>query len=135
MFCFSEKAIFGSNTWSSYRCLRKIRGYNMGHYKDRSRWCGVSTRLYFGTRVTKDNLLYQGVAKLSKLKPTRNKFGDRIHATFKEPKFTLTLSNLSFNDSVTLTLVVNQENGATLIPRTVSLKSVKILEVRGAHFH
>ena len=91
------------------------------------------TRLYFGTKFTKDNLLYQGVAKLTQLKPAGDKFGGRIHATFKEPKFTLTLNNLSFNDTITFTLVVNQENGATLTPRPVNFKSVKILAIKGVY--
>ena len=91
------------------------------------------TRLYFGTQFTKDNLLYQGVAKLTQLKPARDKFGGRIHATFKEPKFTLTLSDLSFNDTITFTLVVNQENGTTLTPRPVNFKSVKILAIKGVY--
>ena len=84
------------------------------------------TRLYFGTKFTKDNLLIQ-------LKPAGDKFGGRIHATFKEPKFTLTLNNLSFNDTITFTLVVNQENGATLTPRPVNFKSVKILAIKGVY--
>ena len=94
----------------------------------------ADTRLYLGTVFTKSNLLYQGVAKLSKLNPAKAIFGHRLQAIFKEPKYVLTINNLSYNDTIMFTLVVNQEIGTTLIPRSVSKKSVQII-VTGMHFH
>ena len=93
------------------------------------------TRLFLSTKFTKKNLLYEGVAKLSKLSLAKSKFGDRIQANFKEPKYTLTLSNLSYSDVITFTLVVNQEIGNTLKQRPLSIKSVTINEIKGEIFH
>ena len=61
-------------------------------------------------------------------------FGERIQASFKEPIYTLTLSNLSFSDTFTFTLVVNQEDGRSFTMRPVVVKSASIIEVRGMFF-
>ena len=94
----------------------------------------ADTRLYLGTVFTKSNLLYQGVAKLSKLNPAKAIFGHRLQAIFKEPKYVLTINSLSYNDTIMFTLVVNQEIGATLIGRSVSNKSVQVI-VKGTNSH
>ena len=61
-------------------------------------------------------------------------FGKRVQASFKEPIYTLTLSNLSYNDSFTFTLAVIQgiQNNINLWP--VVIKSAAISEVRAMYF-
>lgn len=61
-------------------------------------------------------------------------FGERIQASFKEPIYTLTLSNLSYNDTFTFTLVVIQRIQNSIGLRPVVLKSTAISEVRGMYF-
>ena len=61
-------------------------------------------------------------------------FGERIQASFKEPIYTLTLISLSFSDTFTFTLVVNQEDGRSFTMRPVVVKSASIIEVRGMYF-
>lgn len=61
-------------------------------------------------------------------------FGERIQASFTEPIYTLTLSNLSFSDTFTFTLVAFQEDSLSLTLRPVVVKSASIIEVRGMYF-
>ena len=93
----------------------------------------VATRLYLGN-FTDNKLLYEGVNTLTKQNLAKDTFGERIQASFKEPNYTLTLSNLSFNDAVTFTLVVSQEIQGTVKQRPTVFKSVAITEVRGMCF-
>ena len=90
----------------------------------------VSTRLFLGN-FTDNKLLYEGVSVLIKRNLAKEMFGERIQVFFKEPNYTLTLSNLSFNDAVTFTLVVNVEIQGTVTQRPAAVKSVAITEVRG----
>ena len=94
----------------------------------------VDTRLFLGANFRVDNLLYRGSVVLNKLDHAEKMFGGRIQASFKEPRYILKLSNLSFSDLITLTLVVNQEIGSTLVSRPAIFKSVKIIEVKGMDF-
>ena len=89
----------------------------------------VNTQLYIGTNFTAEHILYQGLAGLIKGDTTKT-FGDRIKATFEDPNIRLTLSNLSFKDTLTFTLIVNLEY-ASLNTRPIIIKSVKIIEVSG----
>ena len=91
----------------------------------------VNTRMYIGSNFTAENLIYQGLAGLSEGEAAKD-FGDRIKATFVDSTFTLTLSNLSYNDTITFTLLVNAED-ALLNPRPVIITPVKIIEVRGRY--
>ena len=61
-------------------------------------------------------------------------FGERIQASFKEPIYTLTLSNLSYNDTFTFTLAVIQRIQSNIDLRPVVFKSAAISEVRGMYF-
>ena len=94
----------------------------------------VDTRLFLGADFRVDNLLYRGSVVLNKLDQAEKMFGGRIQASFKEPRYILKLSNLSFSDLITLTLVVNQEIGSTFVSRPAIFKSVKIIEVKGMDF-
>ena len=91
-----------------------------------------STRLY-ATSLTRTNLLYQGVTALSKQNSANLWFGDRIQIRYNEPKYTLSLTDLHFNDTVTFTLVVTLED-ANLILVSNILKSTKIIAVTGMFF-
>ena len=91
-----------------------------------------NTRLYIGTNVTTEKLLYEGLVNFVRGDAAKT-FGDRIKANFKDPEYTLTLSNLRYNDTITFTLVVNQED-ASFNPRSPTMKSFKIIEVRGKCF-
>ena len=93
----------------------------------------ADTRLFLGN-FTEEKLLYRGVNILAKQALAEEIFGDRIQAFFKEPHYTLTLSNLRFNDTFTFTLVVTQEIQGTITPRPAVSKSVTIIEVRGMCF-
>ena len=92
-----------------------------------------NTRLYLGDSVLRQNLLYRGASPLDKLELAQSRFGDRIKASLEGEIYLLKLSNLSYNDTVWLTLAVNQED-ANLNPRPVSIKSVQISKVKGMHF-
>ena len=61
-------------------------------------------------------------------------FGERIQASFKEPIYTLTSSNLSYNDTFTFTLAVIQGIKSNINLRPVVIKSAAISEVRGMYF-
>ena len=91
----------------------------------------VSTRLYLGTSFTSNKLLYHDIEPLVKQDLASKMFGERIHASFKEPNYKLTLSKLNINDSVNFTLVVNQEIIGTLKARPALKKSVEVIVVRG----
>ena len=94
----------------------------------------ADTRLFQGASFRVDHLLYRGSVVLNKLDRAEKMFGNRVQASFTEPKYILKLNNLSFSDLITFTLVVNQEIGATLVPRPAIIKSVKIIEVKGIFF-
>ena len=89
-----------------------------------------STRLFLGN-FTENKVLYEGVQRLIKQDLAKDIFGERMQASFKEPVYTLTLRNLSFNDTYTFTLIIFQEIQGTITPRPVIAKSVAISEVRG----
>ena len=93
----------------------------------------VSTRLYLGN-FTENRLLYRGVHMLIKKNLAKVIFGERIYASFKESIYTLTLTNLSFSDTFTFTLVVFQEDRRFFTLRPVVVKSAAISEVRGMYF-
>ena len=93
----------------------------------------LNTRLYLATLLTRTNLLYQGVTALFKQNSANLQLGDRIQVRFKESKYTLLLTNLQFNDTVTFTLVVSLED-ATLNPLPSIVKSTKIVAVTGMFF-
>ena len=94
----------------------------------------TNTRLYIGTNFTTEKLLYEGSGAADLAEgDAAERFGNRMKATFEDPKYTLTLSNLNYNDTITFTLVVNLED-ASLNPRQPSIRSIKIIKVRGKYF-
>ena len=94
----------------------------------------LSVRLFLGTNFTRDRILYEGFDTLTERTLAKATFGERIQATFNEPEFTLTLSNLSFSDALfTFTLLVNTEDIQSQT-RPAANKSAKISVVRGIHF-
>ena len=93
----------------------------------------ISTRLFLGN-FTENRLLYEGANMFMKQNLAKVIFGERIQASFKEPIYTLTLSNLSYNDTFTFTLVVIQRIQNSIGLRPVVLKSTAISEVRGMYF-
>lgn len=94
----------------------------------------VTARLYLGTSFASNKLLYQDIEPLAKQDLANKMFGERIHASFKEPNYKLTLNELNINDSVNFTLVVNQEIIGTLKARPVLKKSVEVIVVTGMKF-
>lgn len=92
-----------------------------------------STRLYLGTSLTRTNLLYQGVTALSKQNSANLWFGDRIQIRYNEPKYTQSLTDLHFNDTVTFTLVVTLEDANLNLVSNI-VKSTKIIAVTGMFF-
>ena len=76
-------------------------------------------------------MLFSGINSLTKENLATKMFGKCIQASFKEPHYTLTLSNLSFTDTIVLSLIVVQEIQDTLTLRPIVNKSVDIIEVRG----
>ena len=62
----------------------------------------ISTRLFLGN-FTENRLLYEGVNMFMKQNLAKVIFGKSIQASFKEPIYTLTLSNLSYSDTFTFT--------------------------------
>ena len=93
----------------------------------------ISSRLFLG-HFTENRLLYKGVNMLIKQNLAKVVFGERIQASFKELIYTLTLNNLSFNDTFTFTLAVSQEIQGTLTQQPGVVKSPAIREVRGMYF-
>lgn len=91
----------------------------------------VTARLYLGTSFASNKLLYQDIEPLAKQDLANEMFGERIHASFKEPNYKLTLNKLNINDSVNFTLVVNQEIIGTLKARPILKKSVEVIVVTG----
>ena len=95
-----------------------------------------NTRLYLGKELTAVNQLFTGnpdADELTRHSLATKTFGDRIQATLKELKYILTLSNLSFSDTFTFTLVVSSEFNTTLLRKNL-IESATITEVRGRHF-
>ena len=92
----------------------------------------MNTRLFLGADPGGE-LLYSGVP-LIKLEDAKRRFGDRIKATWKEPQYTLTLSNLSFSDTITFSLAINSRINGSIQERSVAFKSVQIIEVKGMYF-
>ena len=92
----------------------------------------TNTRLFLGADPLGE-LLYLGVS-LIKLEDAERRFGDRIKATWKEPLYTLTLSNLSFSDTIEFFLAINSRINDSLRERSVAVKSVQITEVKGMRF-
>ena len=88
-----------------------------------------SVRIFLGNQ-SEGNVLYEGVSKFTKLDYAKTNFGDRMKANFQDSKYTLTLSNLSFSDLFTFTLIVGTED-SSFKTRPNVIKSVKISEVRG----
>ena len=93
----------------------------------------ISTRFFLGN-FTENRLLYEGANMLMKQNLAKVIFGERIQASFKEPIYTLTLSNLSYNDTFTFTLAVIQRIQSNIDLRPVVFKSAAISEVRGMYF-
>lgn len=91
------------------------------------------TRLYLGTSLTRTNLLYQGVTALSKQNSANLWFGDRIQIRYNEPKYTLSLTDLHFNDTVTFTLEVTLIDANIILVSNI-VKSTKIIAVTGMFF-
>ena len=94
----------------------------------------VTARLYLGTSFASNKLLYQDIEPLTKQDLANKMFGERIHASFKESNYKLTLNKLNINDSANFTLVVNQEIIGTLKARPVLKKSVEVIVVTGMKF-
>ena len=93
----------------------------------------ISTRLFLGN-FTENSLLYEGANMFMKQNFAKVIFGERIQASFMEPIYTLTLSNLSYNDTFTFTLAVIQGIQSNINLRPVVIKSAAISEVRGMYF-
>ena len=93
----------------------------------------LTTRLFLGN-FTESKLLYEGVKTLTKQDLAKDIFRERIQASFEEPVYTLTLRNLSFNDTYTFTLVIFQQIQGTINLRPTVVKSVSISEVKGTCF-
>ena len=93
----------------------------------------ISTRFFLGN-FTENRLLYEGANMLMKQNLAKVILGERIQASFKEPIYTLTLNNLSYNDTFTFTLAVIQRIQSNIDLRPVVFKSAAISEVRGMYF-
>ena len=93
-----------------------------------------NTRLYLGKTLVPDKLLYTGVIPLNKENLTKQEFGNHIKASFKEPYYYLSIDKWHFTVRVTFTLVINQEESATLEPRPVLTNSVEIIPAKGINF-
>ena len=93
----------------------------------------INTRLYIGTKFEQENLLYAGRHPYLSNGDVAKKFRGRIKATFDDSKFTLTLNNLNFKDTLTFNLVINTED-VNFNPRPSSIKSVQIVQVTGEEF-
>ena len=91
-----------------------------------------NTRLFLSASPAGE-LLYSGVS-LIKSRDAERRFGDRIKATWKDLQYTLTLSNLSFSDTISFTLAINSRINDSFTERNVLVKSVQIIEVKGMHF-
>ena len=93
----------------------------------------ISARLFL-RNFTENRVLYEGANMLMKQNLAKVIFGERIQASFKEPIYTLTLSNLSYNDTFTFTLAVIQGIQSNINLRPVVIKSAAISGVRGMCF-
>ena len=93
----------------------------------------ISIKLLLGN-FTESKVLYDGTSGLTKRNLAKKMFGERMQASFKTPDYTLTLSNLRFNDTFTFTLAVFQQIRNTVEQRPITLKSVAISVVKGMYF-
>ena len=91
----------------------------------------TNTRLFLGPPVDGETL-YFGL-QLTKSDLAKQMFDGRIEAIWKEPQYTLTLSNLSLSDQIMVTLAINSRIKDSLKERDVVSKSVQV-KVKGMHF-
>ena len=93
----------------------------------------LSANLRLGNGSIQEVLYQKGTNDFEKQPYAEINFGYRIQANFNGEKYILILSNLSFSDLFTFTVVVNLAN-IRFNPYPVLRKTVKISEVRGMQF-